>query len=173
MQNPIEKFEDNPNDFYFPATQVNKKHFQILHTVPTEKPISFIVPKHEMFSAWMIDSHVTEIDCSMEEAKFKLVETLDEKPTTVCTDVISNLLIFIFIHKKALKQLQTTTSKLTRRSSYNFVTGINYGDLKLYCISKAVTTDDIISCLFGTFSLYVVQWQSSGNKIASRKLSLI
>ncbi|CAG2192116.1 unnamed protein product [Mytilus edulis] len=178
MDSPIEQsVEDNSSDFYCSATQENKKHFQILRTISTtEKPVSFIVPKHDRFSAWLIDNNVTEIDCSAEETKFETVKTLNEKPATVCTDGKSNLLLG-FKQKKALKQLQTTTSKILRRSSYNFVADINYGDLKLCCMSKAVTADEIILCLYDTMSSdagsYVVQWHKSGNKIASRKLSLL
>lgn len=151
--------------------------FQTIVSFNIDNNISFIVPKDdEGLNAWIIEKHVTEVECSGIKVKPKLlIKHMDQQIVSACTNKDKKLLVG-FPNKPHLTQLQMTTHKLTRNKSYRLMSSFNItlGKNSLACVCRSrVCAEEHILCLQDESipENYILRWYSNG-KPTDRELSL-
>lgn len=166
-----------PTHLYTDLISNRKLTFQTIVSFNTDNNISFIVPKEdEGLNAWIIEKHVTEVECSGTKVNPKLIiKHMDQQIVSACTNKDNELLLG-FPNKAHLKQLQMTTNKLTRNKSYRLVSSFNitFGKSNLACVCRSrVCVEEHIVCIHDESipENYILRWYSNG-KPTERELSL-
>ncbi|CAC5400738.1 unnamed protein product [Mytilus coruscus] len=172
-----EEFEEKEEEHisYVNAIKWNKEELQLVVSFTSGKDIVWIVPQELELCAWLIARDVNEIDCRGAKITLKTLKNLDQVPITASVNT-KNSLVIGFSNKKSLKQLNCSTSAVTRKTSFSLSSSINIGELGLCCICKSATSgDELMICLFdksaGERGRYVVRRHTSGKSVA-RELSL-
>lgn len=166
-----------PTHLYTDLISNRKLTFQTIVSFNIDNNISFIVPKEEEgLNAWIIEKHVTEVECSGTKVNPKLIiKHMDQQIVSACTNKDKELLVG-FLNKPNLKQLHMTTNKLTRNKSYRLVSSFNItlGKNNLACVCRSrVCVEEHIVCLQDESipENYILRWYSNG-KPTDKELSL-
>jgi hypothetical protein len=74
-----------------------KLTFQTIVSFNIDNSISFIVPKEEEgLNAWIIEKHVTEVECSVTKVNPKLlIKHMDQQIVSACTNKDKELLAVV------------------------------------------------------------------------------
>ena len=171
------KTDTPPTQLYTDLMSNRKLTFQTIVSFNIDNSISFIVPKEEEgLNAWIIEKHVTEVECSGTKVNPKLIiKHMDQQIVSACTNKDKELLVG-FPNKPNLKQLHLTTNKLTRNKTYRLVSSFNItlGKNNLACVCRSrVCVEEHILCLQDESipENYILRWYSNG-KPTDKELSL-
>ncbi|CAC5385672.1 unnamed protein product [Mytilus coruscus] len=174
------------SDFY--GSIPKSKKFEVIVSFKHKQKVFHIVPKKECRNAWLIGSGISDLNLNIESPTCALrISSLDGNVLTACRSNAHGLLIGME-NKKALRNLQTSSSIFSKAKNYKLISYIyvdsnnlakvctasrmdNPNNVAAICTSSSKGSD-IVICLRNdpmseskffspTCEIFVIEWYST------------